>query len=272
MHVSKMLGASCFAAYSKMTVGQILFSFNGRVNRAKYWLCVFLPSFILVIAGMLIGGILVAQSMISTAKVQSFCRESGANYGGADQCKALSILNIQYTMTQNATKSTGVTQNPAEFCESNKSTSGFTGSCDQFEQFRNDFQAKYPNAAASATAPAETAPAHSSLGVLAGVGMVMGLVMAVIGILYAWICLAVTAKRLHDRELSGWWQFGPIAISFIGSLLTLAISPVLGGVFSIISIIGSLIIFIICGFLKGTTGANKYGADPLQPNTQGVVA
>ena len=55
-----------------------------------------------------------------------------------------------------------------------------------------------------------------------------------------WALIAVSAKRFHDREKSGWWQL-----------------------ISIIPIIGWLWLFIELGCLKGTTGANKYGPDPL---------
>jgi len=55
-----------------------------------------------------------------------------------------------------------------------------------------------------------------------------------------WIGLAIAAKRWHDRNKSAWW----ILIVFV---------PVVGGLWYLIE----------CGFLKGTTGSNKYGADPL---------
>ena len=48
--------------------------------------------------------------------------------------------------------------------------------------------------------------------------------------------VCITIRRLHDRNMSGWW-------------ILLNIIPYIGG----------LIIFIICGFLKGTVGKNKYG-------------
>ena len=56
--------------------------------------------------------------------------------------------------------------------------------------------------------------------------------------------LALCAKRLHDCNMSGWWQ-----------LLTLI--PFLG-------LIGAVVQF---GFLKGTNGLNRYGEDP-RPNKE----
>jgi uncharacterized membrane protein YhaH (DUF805 family) len=55
------------------------------------------------------------------------------------------------------------------------------------------------------------------------------------------IAIIVQVKRWHDRDKSGWWVF----INLI---------PCVGGLWTLIE----------CGFLKGTTGPNKYGADPLQ--------
>ena len=75
---------------------------------------------------------------------------------------------------------------------------------------------------------------------LNSVGLVGGLVLLVIYILAIWIGLAVAAKRWHDRNKSAWW----ILIVFV---------PVVGGLWYLIE----------CGFLKGTTGPNKFGSDPL---------
>jgi uncharacterized membrane protein YhaH (DUF805 family) len=54
-----------------------------------------------------------------------------------------------------------------------------------------------------------------------------------------WICLAVMAKRYHDRGKSAWW----ILIAFI---------PIVGPIWQLIEL----------GLLRGTDGANDYGPDP----------
>ena len=59
------------------------------------------------------------------------------------------------------------------------------------------------------------------------------LVLLVIGI-------AILAKRWHDQDRSGWW-----------SLLLLI--PFLGG----------LIVLIMCGFIAGTPGPNRFGEGPM---------
>jgi uncharacterized membrane protein YhaH (DUF805 family) len=53
--------------------------------------------------------------------------------------------------------------------------------------------------------------------------------------------IIVEIKRWHDRDKSGWW----FLIGFI---------PVLGWLW----------ILIECGFLPGTKGKNRFGADPLE--------
>jgi uncharacterized membrane protein YhaH (DUF805 family) len=54
-----------------------------------------------------------------------------------------------------------------------------------------------------------------------------------------WPAFAVTIKRWHDRNKSGWW----ILINLI---------PVVGDIWSLIE----------NGFLKGTPGENRFGPDP----------
>lgn len=99
-------------------------------------------------------------------------------------------------------------------------------------------------------------------GDLSGLGaMLFVLLLAYIPLL--WIGLALGAKRLHDRNKSGWWLllfwFVPMIlqgageqIDGIGFVLTLA------GVG--ISIWG----LVEIGFLRGTVGPNQYGPDPLE--------
>jgi|SRR5439155_16339866 len=75
---------------------------------------------------------------------------------------------------------------------------------------------------------------------LQSVGAVGGIILLVVYILALWIGLAIAAKRWHDRNKTAWW----ILIVFV---------PVVGGLWYLIE----------CGFLRGTTGPNKYGPDPL---------
>jgi uncharacterized membrane protein YhaH (DUF805 family) len=56
-----------------------------------------------------------------------------------------------------------------------------------------------------------------------------------------WIGLVVSVKRWHDRNKSGWW----VLVSLV---------PVVGWLWHLIE----------CGFLRGTTGPNRFGQDPLR--------
>jgi uncharacterized membrane protein YhaH (DUF805 family) len=60
-------------------------------------------------------------------------------------------------------------------------------------------------------------------------------------LLIAWSSLAVSAKRWHDRDKSGWW----ILISLI---------PIIGPIWT----------WVENGFLCGTQGSNRFGSDPLE--------
>jgi uncharacterized membrane protein YhaH (DUF805 family) len=75
---------------------------------------------------------------------------------------------------------------------------------------------------------------------LQSVGAVGGIILLVVYIAALWIGLAIAAKRWHDRNKSAWW-------------ILIVLVPVVGGLWYLIE----------CGFLRGTTGANKYGPDPL---------
>lgn len=88
-------------------------------------------------------------------------------------------------------------------------------------------------------------------------------VFAVFGIIYFLFAIgtflpmiAVVVRRFHDVNLSGWWYLGGIiagVIPFVGILATIAI--------------------VVVTVLKGTSGANKFGPDPLvEANSAEVFA
>lgn len=57
--------------------------------------------------------------------------------------------------------------------------------------------------------------------------------------------IAVTVRRLHDRDMSGWWYLGAV----IGGMI-----PYLGLLVSIA--------FLVLMALPGTPGPNRFGPDP----------
>jgi uncharacterized membrane protein YhaH (DUF805 family) len=67
--------------------------------------------------------------------------------------------------------------------------------------------------------------------------------------------LAVTVRRLHDRDLSGWWYLGVAIggqIPFLGPLISLG--------------------FLVLMCLPGTPGPNRFGNDPKDPLNTEVFA
>jgi uncharacterized membrane protein YhaH (DUF805 family) len=61
-----------------------------------------------------------------------------------------------------------------------------------------------------------------------------------VNLLLVWPALAVSVKRWHDRDKSGWW-------------VLLNLVPVVGWLWALID----------NGFLRGTDGPNRFGEDPL---------
>ncbi|QGN55441.1 DUF805 domain-containing protein [Novosphingobium sp. Gsoil 351] len=67
--------------------------------------------------------------------------------------------------------------------------------------------------------------------------------------------IAVTVRRLHDRDMSGWWYLGFVVLSMV---------PVVGFIASIA--------FLVIMCLPGTPGPNRFGPDPLDPTSAEVFA
>jgi uncharacterized membrane protein YhaH (DUF805 family) len=82
-----------------------------------------------------------------------------------------------------------------------------------------------------------------------------------------WTGLATAVKRLHDRNKSGWWILVfwllPGVINAIGNSFGEGADMLTALVGFGISVWG----FIEIACLKGTTGPNDYGPDPLPPPT-----
>lgn len=80
-----------------------------------------------------------------------------------------------------------------------------------------------------------------------------------------WLLLptvGVTTRRLHDRNLSGWWQALPLAAvlpAIAGAMLEADGLLVLAGSAAALASLGLLVVYA----LKGTSGPNRFGPDPL---------
>ena len=62
----------------------------------------------------------------------------------------------------------------------------------------------------------------------------------IVNLALMWPLIAISAKRWHDRDKSGWW-------------VLIVLVPVVGWAWALVD----------NGFLRGTRGANRFGADPL---------
>lgn len=91
---------------------------------------------------------------------------------------------------------------------------------------------------------------------------IYGVLFSGMGILFAiwWLVtiiptIAVSVRRFHDRDMSGWWYLGVIVgslLPFIGVLISLA--------------------YLVFMALPGTPGPNRFGEDPKNPSNADVFA
>ena len=96
-------------------------------------------------------------------------------------------------------------------------------------------------------------------------GLVPALASIVSAVQALWLLLptiGVTTRRLHDRNLSGWWQALPLALvlpAIAGAALD---ATWLMACFAGAAGLASLALLVLCA-LKGTPGSNRFGPDPL---------
>ena len=106
----------------------------------------------------------------------------------------------------------------------------------------------------------------------------------VVAIAMLWINTATTAKRLHDRNRSGWWA----AAVFFVNLLTYAYYGLFLGLYFGVDIsIGKELLLVMLAvalpllqtwvvielfFLVGSEGRNRFGPDPLSQVATGASA
>lgn len=98
---------------------------------------------------------------------------------------------------------------------------------------------------------------------------------ALVSLFYLWPNIAVSAKRYHDRGMSGWWvlwsaliTFGALGVAFVGYD---GIFDNLIGAWAMMAVAGYVAVFsmitfaVILYLLPSVRGPNAYGADPLAP-------
>ena len=74
--------------------------------------------------------------------------------------------------------------------------------------------------------------------------------------------LAVTARRLHDTDRSGWWMLAPYGVALVAGLLAAVRAWPL---FLIAVALGFVMLVVLVVWLatRGTDGANRFGPDPM---------
>ena len=95
---------------------------------------------------------------------------------------------------------------------------------------------------------------------------------------FMWAALAVSARRMHDRGKSAWWlvaMYLPVVLlSGLGLLAELGggATEDAASVLNLLSLPFSIWALVELGILKGTSGPNRFGPDPLAPTNAEVFA
>jgi uncharacterized membrane protein YhaH (DUF805 family) len=102
---------------------------------------------------------------------------------------------------------------------------------------------------------------------------ILGLAISVVGLVNMWIAFALSAKRLHDRDRTGWWLIWQLLILVLAVILVVvavavpqeqgAVWYALAGAAGLAAFVVSVWLFVQIGFLRGTDGPNRFGPDPL---------
>jgi uncharacterized membrane protein YhaH (DUF805 family) len=92
-------------------------------------------------------------------------------------------------------------------------------------------------------------------------------VAALLFLLILYCALAVTAKRLHDRDRRGWWiLMFPLGFVVLLSVLTTfgdELDPLLYYALLALALIIAVAAVLELGLRRGTAALNRYGPDPL---------
>jgi len=98
---------------------------------------------------------------------------------------------------------------------------------------------------ASALWPMMTAGVTPTAEMFTGGAMVGAAVLVLFTVAILVPAIAVTVRRLHDRDMSGWWYLGVLILGqvpYLGALVQLG--------------------FLVLMCLPGTPGPNRFGPDP----------
>lgn len=102
---------------------------------------------------------------------------------------------------------------------------------------------------------------------------ILGLLVAAVALANMWVAFALSVKRLHDRDRTGWWLVWQLLIIVLAVILIIVAIAVakehgalwyaLAGASGLAAFAISVWLFVQIGFLRGTQGPNRFGQDPL---------
>jgi uncharacterized membrane protein YhaH (DUF805 family) len=101
----------------------------------------------------------------------------------------------------------------------------------------------------------------AGIGIATGKMMLFLLIAVIIYIPMIISAIAVGIKRLHDRDKSGWWLLVFYVLPGVLSGLADHVGPQI--IFWLAGLAISIWGFVELGCLRGTSGANRFGPDPL---------
>lgn len=116
-----------------------------------------------------------------------------------------------------------------------------------------------------------------------GAAIIVYLLLLLMALIFFIPNLAVTVRRLHDTDRSGWWvmlYWGPylliiVANMAMGASMYAGSDAMAGGVFALVAglawLVGCIVLLVFM-FLEGTRGPNQYGPDPKGQDTGQVFA
>lgn len=74
-----------------------------------------------------------------------------------------------------------------------------------------------------------------------------------------WFGFALSVRRLHDMNLSGWWLLGLVILSIFLNFVIMILFPTSTIYIFMLSHVSGMLVGAIFLFVPGTTGANRFG-------------
>ena len=117
----------------------------------------------------------------------------------------------------------------------------------------------------------------ASIAAVGGGVVIVLLIACIIGLAIFIPDLAVSVRRLHDTNRTGWWILAPVGSYFLTFIIAGGAMAVVGGssdpgagmaAAGILALVCMLVTFGLCimliifYFMEGTPGPNRYGPDP----------